>query len=235
MANWTRRSARKAENRDRLLAAASELFAENGYWRTSLDDVAKRAGLTKGAVYSSFESKEALLLAVAWNERIEVDASDLPDPSQELGQQMRRLGRMIARLAVSEELGAIAARELELSTLSLTSDHVRTALAEMGRRQRSGWAQLLEAFADRQGVDLPLPPAETAAILSALRTGLIRMRRLDPASIPPHFFEDAYELITTGSVSRPRKPRGRKPRPPRPPRAPRPPKRNNLPNSNAGR
>jgi AcrR family transcriptional regulator len=202
MANWERRAARKAENREHLIDAAAELFAEKGYWGVSLDEVADRAGLTKGAVYSSFESKEALLMAVTWSRRVEVDEAELPDASSPLGEQMRSIGRMLAELALSDAVRAIAPRELELSTLALSSEPVRRALVEMGSLQRSGWAAMLEARADEQEHDLPLPAAEIATILSAVRSGLMRLRTLDPDSVPAHYFEDAFELITTGSVTR---------------------------------
>ena len=47
----------------RLVEAASELFAERGYERTSTQDIARRAGLTTGAIYSNFRGKRELLLA----------------------------------------------------------------------------------------------------------------------------------------------------------------------------
>src|SRR5271169_7211638 len=54
----------RAQTRKRLLKAAGAVFAERGYDRASLDDVAVGAGLTKGAVYSSFDSKEELFYAM---------------------------------------------------------------------------------------------------------------------------------------------------------------------------
>lgn len=47
-----------------LVAAARELFAADGYAATLLDDVVRRAGVTKGALYHHFESKRALFEAV---------------------------------------------------------------------------------------------------------------------------------------------------------------------------
>src|SRR5277367_4192369 len=54
----------RAQTRERLLGAAGAVFAERGYDGASLDDVAVAAGLTKGAVYSSFASKEELFYAL---------------------------------------------------------------------------------------------------------------------------------------------------------------------------
>lgn len=63
---WRRRSdARPAE----LVQAAFELFAEQGYSTTRLEDVAARAGVSKATIYRYFENKEALFAAVV-NENV---------------------------------------------------------------------------------------------------------------------------------------------------------------------
>ena len=56
---------RRPEERPReLLEAALDVFAERGYPNTRLDDVAAAAGVTKGAIYHYFDTKESLLLGV---------------------------------------------------------------------------------------------------------------------------------------------------------------------------
>jgi AcrR family transcriptional regulator len=55
-----RKEARPAE----LMAAALELFVEKGFVGTRLEDVAARAGVSKGTLYLYFDSKEALFKAV---------------------------------------------------------------------------------------------------------------------------------------------------------------------------
>ncbi|MDO8211134.1 TetR/AcrR family transcriptional regulator [Conexibacter sp. CPCC 206217] len=58
------RSARKAATRARLLEAAARVYAARGFAGATLDDVAEEAGLTKGAVYGHFGSKDNLLVAL---------------------------------------------------------------------------------------------------------------------------------------------------------------------------
>jgi AcrR family transcriptional regulator len=58
------RSARKAATRTRLLEAAARIYAARGFAGATLDDVAEEAGLTKGAVYGHFGSKDNLLVAL---------------------------------------------------------------------------------------------------------------------------------------------------------------------------
>jgi AcrR family transcriptional regulator len=55
---------RSDETTAALLRAAQRLFAEQGYARTSLDEVASAAGVTKGAAYHHFHGKPDLLRAV---------------------------------------------------------------------------------------------------------------------------------------------------------------------------
>jgi AcrR family transcriptional regulator len=57
----TTRSQLKAQRRQRLLDAASHLFAERGFRAVSIDDLAADAGVSGPAVYRHFESKESLL------------------------------------------------------------------------------------------------------------------------------------------------------------------------------
>ena len=52
------------ETRDRVIAAARELFSEAGFYSVTLDDVAKRAGVARATVYYQFESKYGLLDSV---------------------------------------------------------------------------------------------------------------------------------------------------------------------------
>lgn len=58
------RKRRKEARPGELMAAALSLFAERGFAATRMDDVAARAGVTKGTLYLYFASKEALLQAV---------------------------------------------------------------------------------------------------------------------------------------------------------------------------
>jgi AcrR family transcriptional regulator len=58
---------RKEERPQEIADAAFEAFAENGYAATRVDDVAKRAGVSKGLMYLYFKTKEELFKAVIKN------------------------------------------------------------------------------------------------------------------------------------------------------------------------
>lgn len=61
-------SARRTRTRDRLIEAAYELFSERGVAATSVEEICERAGFTRGAFYSNFDSKWALFKALAHRE-----------------------------------------------------------------------------------------------------------------------------------------------------------------------
>src|ERR1700756_1232799 len=58
------REQRRAQTRERLLAAARSVFARSGYHGASVEEVASEAGFSTGALYSNFEGKEDLSLAL---------------------------------------------------------------------------------------------------------------------------------------------------------------------------
>ncbi len=60
--------------RRRILDVALDVFAEKGYSRTSLQEIAARAGFTRGAVYWHFKNKADLFMALA--EDVEGDSAD---------------------------------------------------------------------------------------------------------------------------------------------------------------
>jgi len=50
-----------------ILDTALELFANEGFFKTSISEIAKKAGISKGLIYNYFESKEALIRTIAFN------------------------------------------------------------------------------------------------------------------------------------------------------------------------
>ena len=60
----TTRAVSQAQTRDKLFAAAQELFTQHGLNGTSIDKIVAKAGFSKGAFYSNFNSKEDLMLSL---------------------------------------------------------------------------------------------------------------------------------------------------------------------------
>lgn len=99
----TRRERRKDARPAELLAAALDLFVEKGFAATRVEEVAHRAGVSKGTVFLYFPSKEALFKAVIrehisgrfseWNEEFERFTGDTSDMvRQSMQEWWRRVG-----------------------------------------------------------------------------------------------------------------------------------------------
>lgn len=75
----TRRADTTLESRELLVAAATELFAERGYRRTTFEDIATRSGVSRGSIPWHFGNKEGLLAAVVEQvvDGLQTDASAL--------------------------------------------------------------------------------------------------------------------------------------------------------------
>jgi AcrR family transcriptional regulator len=65
----TQKQLQSEQTRQQIIDTAARLFANRGYNGTSMSDLASAAGLTKGAFYHHFESKEALFFAVVQSVR----------------------------------------------------------------------------------------------------------------------------------------------------------------------
>jgi AcrR family transcriptional regulator len=85
------------QRKSELLTCAQELFFERGYENTTVNDVIEKAGVSKGAFYHYFESKEALLEALAERlarEGVERVADVLEDPALDA---LSRLNSFLAK------------------------------------------------------------------------------------------------------------------------------------------
>src|ERR1700691_11110 len=60
----SRQAARTAATRRKLLLAAEQTFARDGYEAARLEDIAARAGYTRGAFYANFASKEDIFFGL---------------------------------------------------------------------------------------------------------------------------------------------------------------------------
>jgi len=123
----TPKQARSEETKETLRAAALEVFSEQGFHGTTLDAVAKRAGVSKGAIYWHYPSKQALFadLGALWEQGIETMLAEIeasqPDPI-ELLHRVRALmvGQLFDNLTLikaSFAFYAQAANDAELRTL----------------------------------------------------------------------------------------------------------------------
>jgi AcrR family transcriptional regulator len=105
------RKRRPQQRPEEIAASALRLFTQRGYYSTTMDEVAEAAGVTKGAVYHHFDSKEQLLLTAVDNffkiaiAHMEASLSDAVDLSPE--EQVRRIISAGAKVWCQQEFTAI--------------------------------------------------------------------------------------------------------------------------------
>jgi AcrR family transcriptional regulator len=175
---------RKAQTRALLLAAAADLFADQGIDAVSVDAVAEAAGRTSGAVYAHFGSKQGLLLALldSWRDSVltvllaEVAVSESPS-----GQ----LAAVWGNLADTSDAGTgrWAVLEHELWLRAARDPEVADVVRERNAEARRYSARRLEGWSSAVGARPVADPEGMAVLVKALLTGLALQRRLEPESV----------------------------------------------------
>lgn len=188
VARMTRETS-KAMTRERLLGEARRLFRERGYAATSLEQIAEAAGVTKGAIYGHFASKEDLLISAIEAAPVPAWATAMNDESLPLRERLAQFSRTMTVSEVFTDK-TVLAMDLEfLAALLRSPDDLKRYGDVNGRRL----AELAEADPDQ-----PLPgttPIEVWAISHALCIGLQIYQHIAPEVLTPEVFERAYALI----------------------------------------
>jgi AcrR family transcriptional regulator len=175
---------RKAETRARLLAAAAELFAEQGIDAVSVDAVAEAAGRTSGAVYAHFGSKQGLLLALldSWKDSVlTVLLAEVAVTESPLGQLAAVWGNLGG--AVEDGPGGWSLLEQELWLRAARDDQVAAVVRSRNAEARGYTARRLSGWSSAVDAHPVAGPDELAVLVKALLTGLAMQRRLDPGSV----------------------------------------------------
>jgi AcrR family transcriptional regulator len=195
--------------RARLVAAAATVFARLGFAGASLEDVAEEAGLTKGAVYSNFESKDDLIKAVL-HDRLDEPARAIPAQiSDELSIEDRaaRASELFVRQMELDREAALL--DLEFSIYLARNPEMVPRFSEGARELRRTMASSMEEWAARDGVQLPLDSDTLVAGVFALGNGIRLARLSNPDSAPEDLFGTMLALILRSSAAPQTTPRPR--------------------------
>ncbi len=163
-------------NRELVLAAARRLFLTRGYHGASLEQIADEAGFSKGVVYSQFESKADLFLALL-EQRIDerkgenarfVDRLMAGDDFR-LGQGLRALAEHVTeRDRADAEWGLLV---IEFRVHAARNRDLDRRYREVHERTVAGVAGVVARIYDRAGEALPLPAPELARMLLTVAAG----------------------------------------------------------------
>jgi AcrR family transcriptional regulator len=153
-AQRTARQLRADDTKARLFAAASELFATRGYHATTVDAIAKRAGVAKGTFFVHYATKDAVitdLVRIQTRQAKRARAAALPDgPLAALRATVLMLGeqagfsREISRAVLSATLdNAHVAGDANTLFGSVMDDMIVDARAVVGNKHGEGFARAL--------------------------------------------------------------------------------------------
>jgi AcrR family transcriptional regulator len=186
------RAESRERTRARIIDAATRLFLRDGFRATSLEQVAEEAGYTVGAVYSNFDGKTAMGIAVI---------------DELYAREERRLRDALADVAVEDRealFGALSAwadttigdpdwtrLEIEVAAFSAHEDAHRAATAARYARLRSWCRELID---ERLAGDSQLDPNTLATAIVGVALGIGAQRAADP-DIPGSAWSEALRAL----------------------------------------
>src|SRR4051812_15868065 len=193
-ATTSRRNQPKGDKRERtrarLLEAARAIVREKGYARTTLGAVARRAGMTTGAIYGNFKNRDELFIALGqtyWapiKPRLKPGATfiDVMD------------AMAVATLEAIPERTTAAVGRLTGVAYALTNPELRARVREITATSYQLGAEWLRTLGDER--ELPMPPEHLVRVIHALIEGLVWQRILTPELCPDEVFFAAFRALT---------------------------------------
>lgn len=142
---------RRTATRQRLLDAAHDVFADQGFGRTTVEQVCERAGFTRGAFYSNFSSLDELFLAM-WEQKSQAMVAGLRQVLRE------RMPERVATVREAVEF-ALTAVPIDEDWYRVTAEFTAHALRTPGMR----WVMAAREHSIQQAL---LPAIEELLALS---------------------------------------------------------------------
>lgn len=186
-----------ARTRQNLLDAAGKLYFERGYAETSLADIAAEAGVTKGAVYAHFASKDEMIVALLAQTKSSIVDLSMFGGEGTPGDQVRAFGRSIAEdyrddrfTAAQSDYVSVAIRNPRAR--EVFGAMVVEALSELG-------ASVDAAFSDEEPG--PFSGTELVLIFDALIQGILIRRAINPELFTDDLIERSIALMFCAFVA----------------------------------
>jgi AcrR family transcriptional regulator len=180
---------KRERTRAKLIESAAQEIGEKGWDRTSLEAVAARAGMTRGAIYGNFKSRDDLFLAVVqarWKPATPVSTEGLT-----LKQYLRQVGQAVA--AATDQSRGRTMAALSFYLYALTHEDMRKRVIALNRELYGGRAKRLSEAFPRS--EFRIPPEALVCALHALSDGLTFLRTLQPELITEDVVVAAFESL----------------------------------------
>lgn len=193
----TLRDEQKALTRRRLLESADAVFAERGYAGASVEEIARRAGATTGALYASFASKEVLFLELL-TERAEADVREYREVFQGSASADEQARSGADRwMQILHDRPAYFPLLIEFWAYALRKPEARERLAERFAAVRAAIAEQVSAGAAERGIPMSTELADRLGlVIDALGNGLALHKLADPDGVPDELFGDVLVLAS---------------------------------------
>ncbi|MDH3654748.1 MAG: TetR/AcrR family transcriptional regulator [Myxococcales bacterium] len=187
--------AKSAVSSQQIIDAAIRVLARQGYAKTSLLEIAKEAGMSKGALHYHYPTKEALIHTVLETACNAVQARTMQawSPSDNPFAALRKsLEELWATRAERSDEALVVA---DLLALSLSDESLRPKLAEFYELG----AEQIRAYLEQNLISLGLEPRISLEILPriviGLLDGLVMQAFVDPDALSPDEVVDAVQTI----------------------------------------
>jgi AcrR family transcriptional regulator len=162
--------------RERILGAAARLFAEQGFSRVSMPEIARASGITAGAIYKHFKSKADLLFQVATRA---LKSIPLFVEAAESGRDATALPRLAA-VYTEPELKLLRQLSIEVHSAAGRDSKVRRVLAKSNQLAIERMTESIAAAQRADQLDRALEPKFVASAISVFIMGLTHMETLLP-------------------------------------------------------
>lgn len=182
----------RQQNRDAIVQAASEQFRLKGFQAASLEEIARTAKLTKGAVYSNFRGKDELFLCVLESHVARTIARYRSGAGATDAHPIDALAGFLAQSAIDDAAWSAAFAEFALH--ASRRPEISIALATVRGRLRREVIELLRPIVDHGAAsDERLDHAAT--LFFAISNGLTLESLSDRSRVDSAVYKDALERL----------------------------------------
>jgi AcrR family transcriptional regulator len=175
---------RREQTRQELISAAEASFVSRGFHASSVDEVAERAGYTKGAVYSNFASKEDLFFAV-YERRVERVLTEVVPGLRQVGAEGAFDWLATAMIERRDQDDGWLAAFFEFWAHVLRHPELRERFAVIHARFLEPLAEGVRQLAADRGLSLPADVTAGQVVLAwnAMEIGLGLERLTQPQAV----------------------------------------------------